>query len=213
MTAAYDLSHVDRLGKRRAKLRAELERVNSELDAEIVKAAQHVTQAELVRRSGLTRESIAQKILPPQQRWKRGARGKAKATPAPMSPADYMSYGERKPVVVADSLSQLSGPTSGTVTLPNHLDWSGHPVYDLDDPKRLVTMYKTVLQEAQTVADLAAWLNADRLAAEWTGMYLPPKVRRLWEAQFPQVLLPHNACGERSSLRWCDLRGERHWYH
>ncbi|GAA4243003.1 hypothetical protein [Dactylosporangium darangshiense] len=195
MTSGYDLSRVDSLGQRRAELRAELQRVNDELDAEIVQAAQHVSQAELARHSGLTRESIAQKVLPPHRRWKRGARGRGKAAPALAPPADYTPYGERKPVVVADSLSQLRGPVRGTVTLPSHLDWSGHPVYDLDDPERLVTMYKVVLQEAQSVDDLAMWLNGERLAAEWTGMYLPPKVRRLWEARFPQ--LGHPDAGQR----------------
>ncbi|WP_432984125.1 hypothetical protein [Dactylosporangium sp. CA-233914] len=188
MTSGYDLSRVDSLGQRRAELRAELQRVNDELDAEVVKAAQHVSQSELARHSGLTRESIAQKLLPPHRRWKRGLRGRGKgATPALTPPADYTPYGERKPVVVADSLSQLHGPLRGTVTLPSHLDWSGHPVYDLDDPKRLVTMYKVVLQEAQSVDDLATWLNRERLEAEWAGMYLPPKVRRLWEARFPRL--------------------------
>lgn len=183
MASGYDLSRVDSLGRRRAELRAELQRVNDELDAEIVEAAEHVSQAELARHSGLTRESIAQKVLPPHRRWKRGARGRDHAAP----PADYAPYGERKPVVVADSLAQLTGPVRGTVTLPGHLDWSGHPVYDLDDPKRLVTMYKVVLQEAQTVNDLATWLNGERLEAEWAGMYLPTKVRRLWQDRFPQL--------------------------
>jgi hypothetical protein len=98
---------------------------------------------------------------------------------------ESMPYGERKTVIVAESLAQLVGPVRGIVTLPSHLDWSGRPVYDLDDPKRLVTMYKVVLQEAQSVEDLATWLNGHRLATEWAGMYLPPKVRRLWEARFP----------------------------
>ena len=187
MNSGYDLSRVDSLGRRRAELRAELQRVNDELDAEIVEAARHVSQADLARHSGLTRESIAQKVLPPHRRWKRGLRNRGAAAPAPTPPADYTPYGERKPVVVADSLSQLNGPVRGTVTLPSHLDWSGHPVYDLDDPKRLVTMYKVVLQEAQGVDDLATWLNGERLAAEWAGMYLPPKVRRLWEARFPHL--------------------------
>jgi hypothetical protein len=187
VNSEYDLSRVDSLGRRRAELRAELQRVNEELDAEIVEAAPHVSQAELARHSGLTRESIAQKVLPPHRRWRRGARRKGKAVPAVAPPADYTPYGERKPVVVADRLSQLVGPVRGMVTLPSHLDWSGHPVYDLEDPKRLVTMYKVVLQEAQSVDDLVRWLNGERLAAEWAGMYLPPKVRRLWEARFPQL--------------------------
>ncbi|GAA0711773.1 hypothetical protein GCM10010199_09460 [Dactylosporangium roseum] len=195
VTSGYDLSRVDSLGRRRAELRAELRRVNDELDAEVVKAAPHVSQADLARHSGLTRESIAQKVLPPHRRWKRGARGRGQATPASAPPADYTPYSERKPVVVADSLSQLVGPVRGTVTLPSHLDWSGHATYDLDDPKRLVTMYKVVLQEAQSVNDLARWLNHERLEAEWAGMYLPPKVRRLWEARFPQ--LGHAGAGQR----------------
>ena len=187
MDSGYDLSRVDALGRRRAELRAELKRVNEELEAEIAQAAPHVSQAELVRHSGLTRESVAQKALPPHRRWKRGARRQSQAAPAVAPPTGHTPYGERKPVVLADSLAQLTGPVRGTVTLPSHLDWSGHPVYDLDDSKRLVTMYKVVLQEAQSVEDLVTWLNGERLAAEWAGMYLPPKVRRLWEGRFPEL--------------------------
>jgi len=32
-----------------------------------------------------------------------------------------------KPVVVPDRLDLLAGPTSGVVTLPRHLKWSGSP--------------------------------------------------------------------------------------
>jgi hypothetical protein len=44
----------------------------------------------------------------------------------------YTTYGERKPVVIEAGLSQMPGPVRGAVTLPSHLDWSGHPVHDLD---------------------------------------------------------------------------------
>ncbi|GAA2644443.1 hypothetical protein GCM10010399_92930 [Dactylosporangium fulvum] len=70
----YNPERLDELGKERARLRAELNRVNAELDAEIAKAhAAGVIQAEIVRRTGLTRESVAQKALPKANRWKRGA--------------------------------------------------------------------------------------------------------------------------------------------
>ena len=36
--------------------------------------------------------------------------------------AGYLPYDERKPYVVADVLTALSGPTRGVVTLPHHLD-------------------------------------------------------------------------------------------
>jgi hypothetical protein len=51
------------------------------------------------------------------------SRGKTPARP----PADYVPYGDRKPHTV----TALHGPTGGTISLPHHLDWSGHPEYDL----------------------------------------------------------------------------------
>src|SRR5882757_5287206 len=56
-------------------------------------------------------------------------------TPAPAPTA----YSDRKPYVVADRLEELTGPTTGTVTLPHHLDWSGRADYDLDRPNRLAS--------------------------------------------------------------------------
>ncbi|WP_230859058.1 hypothetical protein [Actinoplanes aureus] len=39
-----------------------------------------------------------------------------------------------KPIVVADDLDLLQGRTTGVVTLPPHLDWSGAADYDVDAP-------------------------------------------------------------------------------
>src|SRR5690242_7965057 len=41
---------------------------------------------------------------------------------------DQRGYGDRKPYIVAEDLDDLRGPTKGTVTLPQHLDWSGSAV-------------------------------------------------------------------------------------
>lgn len=112
-------------------------------------------------------------------------RHRAELAPAPAAvPEQRTPYGRDKPVVVADSLDQLAGPTTGTITLPHHLDWSGSPTYDLDDPRRLTTLYRTVLQGAHTTDDLVV-LNADRLVAEWPDIFLPPLVRQAWEQRFP----------------------------
>ncbi len=54
-----------------------------------------------------------------------------------------------KPIVVADDLTLLRGRTTGVVTLPRHLDWSGAADYDLDSPGRIVDLYRTVLIEAE----------------------------------------------------------------
>lgn len=88
--------------------------------------------------------------------------------------ADYQPYGNRKPYVVAETLAALHGPTDGAVTLPRHLDWSGHAEYDLNRPTRLASMYKVVLTEASTVEDLHTWLNADLLRRLWPTLWLPP---------------------------------------
>ncbi len=52
----------------------------------------------------------------------------------PRPPLGYLPYGERKPYVVADILTELNGPRHGVVTLPHHLDWSGNAEYDLSQP-------------------------------------------------------------------------------
>jgi hypothetical protein len=90
----------------------------------------------------------------------------------------------RKPYVVADNLDDLHGPTSGTVTLPCHLDWSGDPTHNLDKPARLASMYKTVLNEAATVDDLNTWLDRQMLLQIWPSLWLPPRLRQLWEHRF-----------------------------
>lgn len=54
---------LDQLGRRRAKLRADLAAVNAELDDEIARAvANDMLQAEIARRTGLSRESVALKM-------------------------------------------------------------------------------------------------------------------------------------------------------
>jgi hypothetical protein len=107
--------------------------------------------------------------------------------PAPASSSGYPSYGARKPYMVAASLDELTGPIEGTVSLPKHLDWSGDATYALDRPARLASMYRTVLNEAGSTDDLTKWLNGRVLAELWPTLWLPPKVRQLWESRFPQL--------------------------
>jgi hypothetical protein len=110
--------------------------------------------------------------------------------PAAGRPAGPTSYGDRKPYVAVESLADLCGPTAGQVSLPLHLDWSGNPSYDLDNPKRLASMYRTVLNEAGTADDLRAWIDAQLLTRMWPTLWLPPQLRRLWETRFPELASP-----------------------
>ena len=104
-----------------------------------------------------------------------------KPAPAPTT------YSDRKPYVVADRLEELTGPTTGTVTLPHHLDWSGRADYDLDRPKRLASMYKAVLNEAAKVQDLRDWIDQRKLVELWPRIWLPVRLRDLWESRFPEL--------------------------
>lgn len=92
-----------------------------------------------------------------------------------------------KPLVVADSLTSLRGTTTGVVTLPRHLDWSGSAGYDLDTPGRTVDLYRTVLIEATKPADLHTYLDEATLRRLWTFLWLPDDLRRAWEDRFPEL--------------------------
>lgn len=95
--------------------------------------------------------------------------------------------GYAKPVVVPAQLGLLAGPTSGVVNLPRHLKWSGSARYDLDQPGRIADMYRTVLNEAASVADLTDHLEQTTLMLLWPSLWLPAPVRRAWEVRFPEL--------------------------
>ena len=138
---------------------------------------------DLQRVTGYSRETIRHALHPEARQAANASR--RKATPSGVS--GQIAYGDRKPYVVADDLSDLGGPTAGTITLPHHLDWSGRPTYDLDRPARLASMYKAVLNEASTVQDLRDWLDKRVLVELWPSLWLPPRLRALWESRFPEL--------------------------
>jgi hypothetical protein len=98
-----------------------------------------------------------------------------------------LSYEQRRPWTVPDTLEELAGPTHGVVHLPNHLDWSEQRVYDVDDPKQRNHMYEIVIREAATPADLATYLHGPTLREQWPRLWLPRTPRALWEARFPEL--------------------------
>jgi hypothetical protein len=96
-------------------------------------------------------------------------------------------YEERRPWTVPETLAELTGPTSGVVELPKHLDWSEMGQYNLDDPAELGLMYERVIRESMRVDDLRSFLNGATLRRVWDRIFLPRTVRRLWEARFPDL--------------------------
>lgn len=96
-------------------------------------------------------------------------------------------YSEHRPYVVADSLDELVGPTTGLVELPLRLDWSEQGTYNLAEPRELNLMYEVVLREAMDIQDLRRYLNGPMLRAVWRQLFLPRRVRDLWEERFPEL--------------------------
>lgn len=104
-------------------------------------------------------------------------------------------YAANRPYFVADSLDDLHGPTSGVVHLDPRLDWSGEPVYDLDDLTELAYVYEVVLREGSRHEEFARWLDRPTLIRLWPTLFLPARVRVLWERKFPVLaqIAPHRA--------------------
>lgn len=142
---------------------------------------------DLQRVTGYSRETIRHALHPEIRQATNASRRKSARGVSARPVTDQASYQDQKPYVIADDLGDLRGPTAGTVTLPHHLDWSGRATYDLDRPARLASMYKVVLNEASTAADLRDWLDGRVLVELWPTLWLPPRLRRHWEDRFPEL--------------------------
>lgn len=99
-----------------------------------------------------------------------------------------LNYANTRPYAVVDDLAELAGPTHGVVELPRELDWTPQRYYDLDRPSHLRVFYQTVLNQALDPAELGEFLNAGILLEIWPELWLPLRVRKLWEQQFPQLI-------------------------
>jgi len=100
------------------------------------------------------------------------------------------SYADRRPYVVIGRLDELRGPTGGVVTLDRRLHWSGVASFDLDNPRRLASLYETVLREASHPNDLVRWLDGPTLIRLWSNLVLPPQTRSVWETRFKELRRP-----------------------
>lgn len=91
--------------------------------------------------------------------------------------------------LVAPTLDELHGPTTGVVELPNRLLWRPDRTVDLDDAWSREWMYALVLREATRLADLRDWIDGATLRQLWPDLNLPRGVRRAWEDRHP-ILRP-----------------------
>ncbi|NJQ00081.1 hypothetical protein [Streptomyces zingiberis] len=96
-------------------------------------------------------------------------------------------YAATRTYAVPESPGELAGPTTGTVTLPRHIDWGPHHEYDLADEADLLLLYERVIREAQSSADLRAHLDAGLPRRCWNELFLPTPVRVARQARFPEL--------------------------
>ncbi|MDW4911035.1 hypothetical protein RB628_38420 [Streptomyces sp. ADMS] len=96
-------------------------------------------------------------------------------------------YAEIRPYTVPETLDELVGPTDGVVVLPTALDWTPKSAYDLSDDVDLRMLYETVIREAMHVEELRQFLDRVLLSAVWQRLWLPPRVRLMWEGRFPEL--------------------------
>lgn len=92
-----------------------------------------------------------------------------------------------RPVVVADDLARLRGPSSGIVTLPITLNWTPRTNYDLSTDGARRSLDQVVLREALDESELEEYLNADLLRSLWPSLTLPRAVREAWEQLHPNL--------------------------
>jgi hypothetical protein len=96
-----------------------------------------------------------------------------------------------RPVLVAGTLRELTGPEHGLVELPLRLWWNPHRTFDLDRPTMLQWMYENVLREAIHVDELRTYLHGPTLIRVWPELNLPRGVRAAWEARHPRLRHAH----------------------
>jgi hypothetical protein len=100
-------------------------------------------------------------------------------------PRGYV-YADHIPYVTPDSLDDLRGPTSGTVTVGPHIDTSLDPTYDVANPRRARELYSATVRDG-SVADHARILDRRLLLRLWPQLTLPGRCRTLWEQRFPEL--------------------------
>ena len=88
-----------------------------------------------------------------------------------------------RPVVVARTLAELTGPTGGVVELPVRLMWSSERTFDLADPDDLLWMYENVLRETTRADELRALTRRAHPAPGVAAVEPAPGVRQAWEGR------------------------------
>jgi len=96
-------------------------------------------------------------------------------------------YQDVIPYETPSSLSALTGPSEGTLTLPVTVHWGPDATVDLSTADGVEKAYESLVREG-TSQQQEALLNADILHRVWPQLRLPKRCRHLWESRLPELL-------------------------
>ncbi len=68
-------------------------------------------------------------------------------------------YAAARIYALPESLDGFVGPASGAMTLPRHIDWGPHCVYDLGDEADLLLMYERVIRITPAGTRPTSWVS------------------------------------------------------
>ncbi|TFD04167.1 hypothetical protein [Cryobacterium sp. TMT1-66-1] len=106
----------------------------------------------------------------------------------PVPPGIFPGPGfwELRSIFVADSLDDLVGPSSGTLILPPHLNWSSRRPVRLNDPASVAEWYACILRESLGDDDLIL-MNRGLFLRVWPDLFLPGRIREAWQNLHPEL--------------------------
>jgi len=92
-----------------------------------------------------------------------------------------------RPIIVPASLDELHGPSSGPVTPPRRLWWSGEEgtAFDLGNRGQAAELYEAIFEAARTYQDITDLLDARLLIQLWPELGMRRATRQAWEAAHP----------------------------
>jgi hypothetical protein len=97
---------------------------------------------------------------------------------------------DTKPYFLPDSLSQLSGPYDGKITLRHSVFWApGSGSIDIGPDSEARVAYQALITEGKA-EDQIKEINRSRLLSLWPSLHLDRRVRSTWEAKFPELKRP-----------------------
>jgi hypothetical protein len=92
-----------------------------------------------------------------------------------------------RPLIVPASLDELHGPSSGLVTPPRRLWWSGEEgaQFDLADRDQTAELYEAIFEAGRTYRDITDHLDPGLLVALWPELGMRRATRQAWEEAHP----------------------------